>query len=109
MSYHIYYWPIISCSGEKDMKIKIWNLETFECIKVLDGHLSTIVYLEPDNLFKTFANKLNNIGILYERLNQHEKSLDFYSKAYEMRKIIYKDQPNHPDIATSSNNIANSY
>ena len=50
---------LISCSGERDTKIKIWNLTTFECIKVIERHSTMILYLE-----------LNTDGILF--------SLSFY-------------------------------
>ena len=46
-------------SGERDTKIKIWNLTTFECIKVIERHSTIILYLE-----------LNTDGILF--------SLSFY-------------------------------
>ena len=35
---------LISCSV--DCKIKIWNLEIFECIKLLEGHSDVVNYLE---------------------------------------------------------------
>jgi WD40 repeat protein len=35
---------LISCSIDK--KIKIWNLDTFKCIKVLDGHTNTIRFID---------------------------------------------------------------
>ena len=50
---------LISCSGEGDTRIKIWNLTTFECIKVIECHSTMILYLE-----------LNTDGILF--------SLSFY-------------------------------
>ena len=38
---------LISCSGNKDKKIKIWNTKTFEWIKSLEGHSDTIhTYLD---------------------------------------------------------------
>ena len=40
------YQHLISCSGLKDNKIKIWDLETFKCVKELTGHSNTIYYLE---------------------------------------------------------------
>ena len=32
-----------------------------------------------------------------------------YKEALEMRRRIYKDQPDHPDIAMSLNNLGSSY
>ena len=37
---------LISCSGQKDKKIKILSIETFECIQVLEGHTNDIFFLE---------------------------------------------------------------
>ena len=37
---------LISCSGHKDNKIKIWDLETYKCIKILEGHSDMVRYLE---------------------------------------------------------------
>ena len=40
------YYQLISCSDEFDTDIKIWNLQTFECIKVLEGHSDDVSCLE---------------------------------------------------------------
>ena len=40
------YTKLISCSGYNDNKIKIWNIETFECVKVIESYLNTIFNLE---------------------------------------------------------------
>ena len=37
---------LISCGEEEDKKIKIWNLDTFECLRVLEGHSDIVVYLD---------------------------------------------------------------
>lgn len=37
---------LISCSGFNDLKIKVWCLETYECIKELVGHTDLISCLE---------------------------------------------------------------
>ncbi len=37
---------LISCGGHLDKKIKIWNLDIFECLRVLEGHLGAVYNLE---------------------------------------------------------------
>ena len=51
---------LISSSRLTDKKIKIWNLETLECIKELEGHSAVIRYLDlvsNDNLLSCSDDK----------------------------------------------------
>jgi hypothetical protein len=34
------------------------------------------------------ANLLNSIGLVYDLLNEHEKSLEFFIKVYDMRRKL---------------------
>ena len=51
---------LISCSGEKDKTIKIWNSVTFECIRIFEGHSDGIYHIEltlDGNLFSGSLDK----------------------------------------------------
>ncbi len=49
----------------------------------------------------------NNIGLIYFNKGDKDKALKYYYKSLEIRKDNLP--PNHPDIATSYNNIGEVY
>ena len=50
---------------------------------------------------------MNNIGRVHYRLGEHEKALQIYIKAYELRKdLLPKD---HLDLAASAYNLAQTH
>lgn len=66
--------------------------------------LKTLVQFDHPYL----ATCLNNIGVSYSNLNENEKSLEYHTKAYEMRLRLYQTL-DHPDLALSLFNIAVCY
>ncbi len=48
---------------------------------------------------------LNNIGIVYRKLNKYDKALDYYNKALEIRRKTLPSD--HNDIANCLHNIGN--
>ena len=65
-------------SGSNDKTIRIWDLETFECIKLIEAHWASILYLEltPDgNLLSCAGEKV--IKLWNIETGEMLKSFDF--------------------------------
>jgi tetratricopeptide (TPR) repeat protein len=59
------------------------------------------VYEGPDH--GSVAMIFNNMAVVYEKLNEYEKALEYNQKALKIELVI---DSNHPDVAESYNNIA---
>ena len=82
---------LISCSSQQDKKIKIWNLDTFECIKALEGHSHSVFYLEltlGGNLLSCSSDK--TVKLWQIDTGKELKSIKFDSSVYCV-KILNKD------------------
>lgn len=55
----------------------------------------------------TFANALNNLGVLYSAAGNIKRAEECLFRSYEIRKKLYGDK--HPDIAGSLNNLGALY
>jgi WD40 repeat protein len=77
---------LISCS--KDKRIKIWNCETFDCIKVLEGHLGPVRYLEltsKSNLLSCSGD--NTVKLWQLETGQILKSIKFNNPVYCVKNL----------------------
>jgi tetratricopeptide (TPR) repeat protein len=52
-----------------------------------------------------WADSCNNIGLVYENMDDYQKALSFHEEALEIRKEV--PTPHHPKLASSYNNIGN--
>ena len=50
---------------------------------------------------------LFNTGLVYDKLNENKKALDYFNKALEMRQWLYDND--QPDLALSLNSVGLSY
>jgi WD40 repeat protein len=82
---------LISCGGKQDYKIKIWSLETFECLRLFTGHSATIYSLE----FNSNGNLISGSGDRTVKVwNIHTgeciKSINFHNPVYCVKPIDNK-------------------
>ena len=55
------------------------------------------------------ALSLNNLAETSRQMGDYSKAISLFTEALEMQRRIYKDQPNHPDIANSLMNLGNAF
>ena len=60
----------------------------------------------PEN-YPNIANSLNNKGISYGNIGNHQKEFQYYMKSLEIRQKIYSE--NHPDCVIRLNKKCLSY
>ena len=53
------------------------------------------------------ADYLHQLGLVYENMGEYSKAIPYYERSLTMKKVALP--PNHPDLATSYNNIAGVY
>ena len=67
-------------------------------------YLSLENYISGINDTAVIAGFYNNLGMIYNMLEDYDKALANYSRAYELKKII-----NSPDLLNTLNNLADTY
>jgi tetratricopeptide (TPR) repeat protein len=86
------------------------NLRLLRYEEALAYQLETLVILKSKyskGEHPYIANSLNNIGYTYGELGNHNKALEYKTKALEIRQKSLGDD--HPDVANSLNNIGYTY
>ncbi len=86
-------------SIEKGSGISVWNK--------LITHSVAVAKSFNKSEHKDYATLLNNIGIVYNKICDYNKALEFYEKALNIVKNILGEL--HPYTATSYNNIGSVY
>ncbi len=56
---------------------------------------------------QNYANSLNNLGLLYNKMEKYEKALSLFQESLKIKKEVLGTQ--HPDYANSLNNLASLY
>ena len=104
----------IEIKNELEIKIfnKVINYE-YRTNKIYKNLHEKCIKLEEicEKFYKSdhpdLAHSLNNLGLSYDKLDENTKSLEYFSRALEMRQRLY-DYDN-ADLAQSLNNVGASY
>jgi adenylate kinase family enzyme len=86
-----------NCEFEKDLEYSLKSLEILEQKYGND---------EENKINRNYAEALKNTAVSYRNLGKYKEELELVKKSLSIHEIIYKDFPNHPNLANVYNNIA---